>query len=172
MIIYKDIFHESDELLSDTYKIKIVDDIILEVDGKTITCKPGDTSGVDIGGNASAEGGGDDVEDADTVTGCNIVLAHRLSATGFDKKGWTVYIKDYMKRILKKLEESDPDRAKVFKANAPGVVKKILGSFKDWEMFTGESMDPEGSLVYMNYREDGMTPYLWFFKDGLLEEKV
>ena len=34
------------------------------------------------------------------VSGCNVVLAHRLSATGFDKKGWTVYIKDFMKVIF------------------------------------------------------------------------
>lgn len=128
------------------------------------------------------------------VTGCNVVLAHRLSATGFDKKGWTVYIKDFMKviiatnttahqirmllltihlqKVLKKLEETNPERAAVFKANAQGAVKKILGSFKDWEMFTGESMDPEGSLAYMNYREDGVTPYIWIFLDGLEQEKV
>merc|ERR1712080_147606 len=173
MLIYKDLFCETDELLSDTYKIEIVDEVIMEVTGKTISCKPGDTSGVDIGGNASAEGGDEGgCDDADVVTGCNVVLAHRLSATGFDKKGWTAYIKEYMKKVLKHLEANDPDRAVVFKKNAQGAVKKILGSFKDWEMFTGESMDPDGSLVYMNYREDGITPYLWYFKDGLIEEKV
>lgn len=75
-------------------------------------------------------------------------------------------------KVLKKLEETNPERAAVFKANAQGAVKKILGSFKDWEMFTGESMDPEGSLAYMNYREDGVTPYIWLFIDGLEQEKV
>ena len=44
--------------------------------------------------------------------------------------------------------------------------------YEDWEMFTGESMDPEGSLAYMNYREDGITPYIWLFLDGLDQEKV
>ena len=27
-------------------------------------------------------------------------------------------------------------------------------------------------VVLMNYREDGVTPYMLFFKDGLIEEKV
>ena len=50
-----------------------------------------------LGANASAEGGDDGGADDDTITGADVVLAHRLSATGFDKKGWTVYIKDFMK---------------------------------------------------------------------------
>jgi hypothetical protein len=73
---------------------------------------------------------------------------------------------------LKRLEADKPERAAAFKAGAPAAVKKILGSFKDWEMYTGENMDPDGSLAYLNYREDGVTPYIWFFKDGLREEKV
>jgi hypothetical protein len=32
-------------------------------------------------------------------------------------------------------------------------------------------MNPEGMIVLMNYREDGMTPYFVYFKDGLIEEK-
>merc|ERR1712117_770406 len=32
-------------------------------------------------------------------------------------------------------------------------------SFKDWELYVGENMDPEGTLVFMNYREDGVAPY-------------
>lgn len=172
MIIYKDLFGGNDEMASDTYKIKIIDEVILEIEGKMISYVPGKIDDALLGANASAEGGGDEGTEDEMVSGCNVVLAHRLSPTGFDKKGWTVYIKDYMKKVLKKLEADNPDRAAVFKANAQGAVKKILGSFKDWEMFTGESMDPEGSLAYMNYREDGVTPYIWLFLDGLDQEKV
>merc|ERR1712157_590804 len=85
------------------------------------------------------------------ITGCNIVLARRLQETFFDKKAFTVYIKEFMKKTLKHLEANNPDRAAIFKANAQGAVKKILGSFKEWQFFTGESMDPEGSLAFMNY---------------------
>jgi len=170
MIIFKDMF-TNDEVASDSYKYKIIDDVILEIEGKTISCKPGQIDDALFGGNASAEGG-DEGTDEEMITGCNVALAHRLQATAFDKKSWTVYIKDFMKRVLERLMKDDPDKAAEFKKGAQASVKKILGSFKDWEMFTGESMDPEGGLIYMNYREDGVTPYLWIFKHGLIEEKV
>merc|ERR1711977_772105 len=50
--------------------------------------------------------------------------------------------------------------------------KKVLGSFNDWQFFTGESMNPDGMVVLMNYREDGVTPYMVFWKDGLKEVKL
>ena len=33
-------------------------------------------------------------------------------------------------------------------------------------------MNPEGMCALMDFREDGVTPYILFFKDGLEEEKV
>lgn len=51
-----------------------------------------------FGGNKSAEGGGEDEgAEASSTSGCDIVLANRLVETSFDKKGYMVYIKDYMK---------------------------------------------------------------------------
>ena len=70
--------------------------MILEIEGKSITYVPGKLDDALFGGNASAEGGMEETEE-ETVTGCNIVLAHRLSETFFDKKAFTVYIKDFMK---------------------------------------------------------------------------
>ena len=32
-------------------------------------------------------------------------------------------------------------------------------------------MNPEGMVGLLDYREDGITPYMLFFKDGLLIEK-
>lgn len=33
-------------------------------------------------------------------------------------------------------------------------------------------MDPDGMVALLNYREDGVTPYFTFFKDGLAVEKL
>ncbi len=33
-------------------------------------------------------------------------------------------------------------------------------------------MNPDGMCVLMDFRDDGVTPYMLFFKDGLDEEKV
>eukprot|EP00127_Corallochytrium_limacisporum_P004716 Clim_evm70s172 gene=Clim_evmTU70s172 len=169
MIIYKDVF-SGDELFSDSYPNELEDDMIYKVTGRNISVKGGIDESL-IGGNASAEGGDEGAEDG-TETGIDIVMAFRLQSTQFDKKSYMVYIKDFMKRVKTRLEESNPERAKIFQEKAPNVVKKILGDFKNFDFYIGETMDPDASVVLMNYKEDGMTPYFIFFKDALVEEKV
>ena len=77
-----------------------------------------------------------------------------------------------MKSLLDKLTEENPDRVGAFKAKSQAGVKKILDSFDDWQFFMGESMDQDGMIALMNFREDSVTPYMLFFKDGVIEEKV
>ena len=77
-----------------------------------------------------------------------------------------------MKKILGRLEKSNPERATAFKSAAQPAIKKILETFKDWEFFQGESQNDDGMIALLNYREDGVTPFMLFFKDGLIEEKV
>ncbi|KAI9251891.1 translationally controlled tumor protein [Phascolomyces articulosus] len=167
MLLYRDII-AGDELFSDAYPIKLIDDAAYEVDCAMITIKEGD---VDIGANPSAEGGDEGVdESAQTVN--NVIHSFRLTETSFDKKSYMTYIKGYMKALKAKLQESNPERVPIFEKNAAALVKKILGNFKDYEFYVGESMDPEGMVALLNYREDGVTPYFTFFKDGLKEEKL
>ncbi|KAI8136981.1 translationally controlled tumor protein [Fennellomyces sp. T-0311] len=167
MLLYNDII-SGDEMFSDAYPIKLVDDIAYEVDCQMITISEGE---VDIGANPSAEGGDEGVESTSQTVN-NVVHSFRLTETSFDKKSYMSYIKGYMKALKAKLQESNPERIPVFEAKAAALVKKILGNFKDYEFFVGESMDPEGMVGLLNYREDGVTPYFTFFKDGLKEQKL
>ena len=50
-------------------------------------------------------------------------------------------------------------------------LKKIEANFDNWQFFMGESMNPDGMIALMDFRDDG-SPYMWFFKDGVVEEKV
>lgn len=79
-----------------------------------------------------------------------------------------------MKAVKAKLQEAgkSEDEVKDFETKAQGFAKKVIGSFKDWEFYTGETMDPDGMVVLLNYREDGTTPYVVVWKHGLKEEKV
>jgi len=171
MKIYKDIL-TGDEIFSDTYKMKLVDEVMYEVYGKHETRKAGEV--VLAGSNPSAEG-----EDADggaeegTESGVDIVLNHRLVETSFNKKTYLVYLKDYMKKITDKLQESKPDQVDLFKTNINKVMKDVLGRFNDLQFFTGESMDCDGMVALMEYREiEGQSvPVLMAFKHGLEEEK-
>ncbi|XP_057709136.1 translationally-controlled tumor protein homolog [Corythoichthys intestinalis] len=166
MIIYKCILTD-DEMFSDVYPIKETP-IFYEVDGKHIT----QTDDIDdslIGGNKSAEDQGETTE-ASVQSGVNIIVYHKLQQTSFDKKGYLSYIKEYLKAIKAKLQENNPERVDQFMADANVEVKKLLPGFKNLEFYTGESMNIDGMVGILDYREDD-TPFMRFFKDGLIGEK-
>ncbi|KAF6214728.1 hypothetical protein GE061_009471 [Apolygus lucorum] len=151
MRIYKDIF-TGDEMFSDTYKMKLVDDVVYEVYGKLVSRKQGDIQ-LD-GANPSAEEADEGTVEG-VESGVDVVLNHRLSETyAFgDKKSYTAYLKDYMKKLVAKLEETKPDQVEIFKTNMNKVMKDILGRFKELQFFTGESMEIEGMIALMEYRD-------------------
>jgi hypothetical protein len=127
-----------DEIFTDTYKMKLVDEVMYEISGKLVQRKEGEI--ILAGANASAEG--EDAEDGgDTTgveTGVDIVLNHRLVETfAFDKKGYMAYLKEYMKKVVTNLQETAPDQVDIFKTNINKVIKDLLPRFKDLQLFTG-----------------------------------
>ena len=52
-----------------------------------------------IGGNASAEGGGEDGSEATSKQGVDIVMNSRLVEYTMNKKDYMTYIKEYMARL-------------------------------------------------------------------------
>ncbi|CAN8096446.1 unnamed protein product [Discula destructiva] len=170
MIIFKDIITD-DEMISDSYDLKEIDGIAYEAD-----CAMIEEGGVevDIGANASAEEAGEDLDDTKVKVN-NIVASFRLQSTSFDKKAFLTYLKGYMKAVKAKLQELGKDEAeiKAFETGAQKFVKEtILANFKDFEFYTGESMNPDGMVALLNYREDGVTPYFIFWKHGMSQMKV
>lgn len=173
MIIYKDLI-SGDELFSDTYPIELLHEAIYKVKGKHTT----ETTTIDdaaIGGNASAEGGGDEGGDASVVSGVDIVLANRLVSTGMNKKGYKTYIKEYAKAIEATLEKQ-PDEIPKFRKGCSVFIKELLGDFDNFEFFLGEKMDADGMVCLLRWETpEGATddnPYMYFFKHGLEAEKV
>ncbi|KAJ2583612.1 hypothetical protein GGH95_000897, partial [Coemansia sp. RSA 1836] len=173
-----------DELFSDVFDIKGrneekgEDPFIYEVDCAMITVGPTD---VDTGANASAEDAEEQLEDGSSQVN-NVIYSNRLQQTNFDKKTYTTYIKGYLKALQEKLKEAaekknDPNskeakRAEAFQAEAQEFVKKVIKNIKDYDFYTGETMNPDGMVALLNYREDGVTPYMSFFRDGLTQMKV
>lgn len=153
-------------MFSDAFPLKEIDDVAFEVDCATIKIKKG--ADVDIGANPSAEEAEEGAEDGEEMVN-NVVHSFRLAQTTFDKKSYLSYIKGYLKAVKEKLPA---DRVADFEKNATGLVKKIVANFKDYEFYTGESMNVNGMVALLNYREDGITPYFTFFKDGLKVEKL
>ncbi|QDS77591.1 hypothetical protein FKW77_001800 [Venturia effusa] len=169
MIIYKDILTD-DEIISDSYDLKEVDGVVYEANCSRITIG---AENIDIGANASAEEATEEVEDtAQTVI--DVVHSFRLNETQFDKKGYLSYLKGYMKKVKEALKAKGADEATIkdFETKAGAYAKKIIGNFKDYEFLIGEKMDPDGMVILLNYREDGVTPFVTVWKHGLTEMKV
>ncbi|WRT64266.1 uncharacterized protein IL334_001197 [Kwoniella shivajii] len=167
MLIFTDIITD-DELISDAFDVKEINDIAFEVDCNMIIIKEGE---VDIGGNPSAEEAEEALEAGASQVN-NVVHSFRLQSTQFDKKSYLTYLKGYMKSVKTKLQETNPERVPAFEKGAQDFAKKIVGNFKDYEFYVGESMNPDGMVALLNYREDGTTPYFTFWKDGLRQVKI
>jgi len=179
MIVYKDAISESnEELFSDAFPIKLVDDIVYEVDCAMVTIRAGE---VDIGANPSAEEQNEGLEDgARTVN--NIIHSFGLVPTlpfgdendpkNKPQKAYLKYLKVYMKKVKEYLEKERPDEVEAFENGAKAYAPKLMAKFDDLEFYTGEKMDPKGMVALLNYREDGVTPFFTFWKHGLMEEKV
>jgi len=168
MLLYEDIL-TGDEMVSDAFPLKLVDDIVYEVNCQMITVKAG--ADIDIGANPSAEDQEEVLEEGAAQVN-NVTHSFRLQSTTFDKKSYLGYLKGYMKAIKAKLAVTNPDRVEAFEKGAAAYAKKIVANFKDFEFYTGESMNPDGMVALLNYREDGITPYLIFWKDGVKEVKL
>ncbi|KAF2815963.1 microtubule/calcium-binding protein [Mytilinidion resinicola] len=169
MIIYKCLI-SGDEILSDSYDLKEVDGVAWEADCKKITVG---NDNIDIGANPSAEEGGDDVEDTSQQV-IDVVHSFRLNETQFDKKSYLSHLKTYMKAVKEAMKNrgASDEEIKEFEKGASTFAKKIISNFKDYEFLIGESMDPDGMVILLNYREDGVTPYVTVWKHGVSEMKV
>ncbi|GAA5901781.1 Tma19p [Sporobolomyces salmoneus] len=168
MLLYTDIF-TGDELISSAYDLKEVDGVIYEADCHMITIKEGD---VDIGANASAEEAPEELAEGEQLVN-NIIHSFRLTETQFDKKSYLTYLKGYMKAVKAKLQETGRDaEVEAFEKGAQTFAKKVVGNFKDYQFYIGDSMLPEGMVALLNFRSDGVTPYLSFWKHGLKEMKL
>ncbi|XP_055091341.1 translationally-controlled tumor protein-like [Symphalangus syndactylus] len=170
MIIDRDLISH-DEMFSHIYKIwEIADELCLEVEGKQMVSRT-DIDDSLIRGNASAEGPKGEGTESTVISGVDIVMNHHLQETSFTKEAYKEYIKDYMKSIKGNLEEQRPERVKPFMTGAAEQIKHILANFKNYQFFIDENMNPDGMVALLDYQEDGVTPHMIFFKDGLEMEK-
>ncbi|KAH6893548.1 microtubule/calcium-binding protein [Thelonectria olida] len=172
MLIYKDIL-SGDELISDSYNIKEVHDgSVIEVDCTMITIGAVD---VDIGANASAEEAEEGLEDTAKKENDIIYSFQLQEQPPLDKKAYKEHLGRYYKKVKAKLDENgaSAEEKAAFAKACKEVLEKVRANIKDYEFLIGESMDEgNGMLVLLNYREDGVTPYVTYFKHGLVETKV
>ena len=163
-------------MTSDTYTTTDVPDqpCLMKVTGALAT------KSVDViqleGSNVSAEEAPEDLEEdgssqvIDIVDGCRLQITVAIQASSF--KDFRAQMKSFMKEVLKKLEaDGQTEKVAEFKENAASALKYIYKNSKNFEFYSGESMNPDGAVGYLNYEKDGVTPYMIFWKHSLVEEK-
>ncbi|KAB8221454.1 Mss4-like protein [Aspergillus novoparasiticus] len=91
-----------------------------------------------------------DSQDDDAITADNLVRTFQLEETKFDKKEY-----DSLKEV------------QAFQKASAEYAKKIAPNWRSPRYFTRASLDPNGMVVLSGYREDGVTQYFIFWKDGL-----
>uniref|UniRef100_A0A7E4W2D4 Translationally-controlled tumor protein homolog n=1 Tax=Panagrellus redivivus TaxID=6233 RepID=A0A7E4W2D4_PANRE len=177
MLIFKDIFTD-DELASDSFPLKLVDNLIYEFKGRQVVRKEGEI--LLDGANPSAEDE-DEGSEEHVERGIDIVLNHRLIEMNCYEDAGTFksYIKGYMKKIIEHMQKNGKPEAEVnaFKTNIQKWVVSILNKdrFKTLAFFVGENMaeGQEGQVAIVEYRDEpeGEVPYLMLIKEGIVEEK-
>ena len=162
-----------DELFSDALPFTTLNDIVYKVEGKYVL------EGGDCGIASNEEDGGG--LDDQAVRVINVVASHKLQETTLSKKDYMTYIKAYSAFLLNKFKEANAGQAdldakvKTFQTALGAFVKDVLGRFDDFVFYTSENASnftfSETQLVLSDFSADGMTPYFYFFKHGLKEEK-
>lgn len=165
MLIYTDLL-TGDEMIADSYDMKEVEDaFFFEVEGQWVTV--GDVD-VDIGANPSAEEADEGTENSNRKV-VDVVDSFRLvEQSGYDKKMFMGYIKPWLTKIIEKLPA---DQQAEFKGKAQTAIKYLIGKIKDLQFFSGESMDPDGTLAYAYYKEGASQPTFLFPKYALKASK-
>jgi len=135
-----------------------------------ITVSEGDYG---IASNADADAGDGatgETLDAQSERVIDIVHSHRLMETSFSKSAYVAYIKGYMSKLKAYLEKEHPERVQDFMKEAQAFVKKIISHFDDYSFYIGESGETEAMVPILFYKEDGITPCFYIFKDGVNAE--
>ncbi|PAV70225.1 hypothetical protein WR25_18567 [Diploscapter pachys] len=182
MLIFKDVFTD-DELSSDSFPMKLVDDLVYEFKGKHVVRKEGEI--MLAGSNPSAEGeDGDDGTDEHVERGIDIILNHKLVEMNCyeDQATFKSYIKDFMKKVIAYMEKEGKSKEDVdaFKKKIQNWVVGLLNKdrWKNLAFFIGERMADgagEGQVAIIEYREgeDGNeVPTLMLIKEAIATEKL
>merc|ERR1712195_327521 len=140
-------------------------------DGYVIKCKSAmivkGACKIDIGDSLPVDGEQADDQD-ETVN--NVVDGFCMVGMAMKKSEFQTYIKGFMGKMKKRLDETAPDRTAGFMKAAQGCVKYLLGKFEDLEFYLGDedpTMDGHLGMACWDDVENDTAPTFYFFKDAL-----
>lgn len=179
--VYEDIF-TGDKLLTDTFPIKVVDDILYEVQGRKFRILPSEERNFKYYGKTSISSYCSYENCSNyTVLGINVVLQIGLIQTDFfnDIKNFKFYLSTYIERLKYKLLKTKATaEAEIFRKRASEVYEKLMNRHSNFSYYIGQSFSHyKGMVVLMENRSSDHkyedTDHIFiYFKHGLKEKKL
>lgn len=177
MLIYQDIFTGKD-ILTDSYKMKLVDDFYYEVEAKYVT-RQGDAFGDEMfGGNPSAEEAADDLEEGKSSCGFDVILNHEDVEEFNEEPNYKKFCAIMKKIISKAAAKMDKEKHTQFKQKLNSFFKEGPAKkekFSNFQIFfSKDSIDLEtgeilAAPIFVDADDTGMNAKIYYFKD-LMEE--
>merc|ERR1711894_525077 len=177
MLIYQDLFTGKD-ILTDSYKMKLVDDFYFEIQAKYITRK-GESFGDDMfGGNPSAEEASDDLEEGKSTSGFDVIINHEDVEEYNEEPNYKTFLGVMKKIIAKAGTKMDKERHTAFKQKLNVFFKDGPASkdkFKNFQIFFSkdyidlETGDIIAAPIFVDADDTGMEAKIYYLKD-LMEE--
>lgn len=168
MKVYIDVI-SGDEMISDSYPHKLIfEDAVLEVKSR-LTTKGQEDYG--ISNNDEEDGGAGGSSDAVSVV--DVVDAFNLQEITLEKKDFMTYIKQYLPKIKKHLEDTGKAaRVPSFQKGATQLVKSLVEKWDEVQVFTGKEYNMEAGYAYCYYADQADSgPTFFYLVDGMREEK-
>merc|ERR1711908_207586 len=157
MIVYKCIVNESEFVTDAQTEAEDVETLfggcVKKIPARYIEVGEED---IDIGANASAEGGDDNF---------------RYQEMEYKKKEYMTYMKGFCKKIVRyKKANGLEDEVASFKENVQEALKAITAEWDEYCCYVNEDYDCEGSTVLCRYDADA-NPFFYYFMDGFSATK-
>lgn len=172
MIVYKCVI-TGDEMTSDAYKISPLPDQPLLWKVSSRAGKEEEPEVVLGEEEAPSEGSGSDVdigegEESDVI---DIVDGPRLQNIESFVKTNLEDFKDAMKGFTEAARGKMEQGREEFEGGLERALQYLYDNLQDFEIYVGESMNKKASLGFLNYEEDGVTPFVIFFRHALVTEE-
>ena len=160
--VYSDLI-SGDEMVSDSYPHTMInEDTTMEVKARY----------VQKGSDNIQIAADDEIDEGDTETVVDVQDSFQLNEINLSKKEVMMWAKKYFSAVTDKLKESDPDRIPLFKKGATTTIKLILSKHDEMQIFTGRSINMDGSLAFAYQKEqEDEGPTFLFFVDGMKGQK-
>ncbi|XP_031555057.1 translationally-controlled tumor protein homolog [Actinia tenebrosa] len=179
MLLFQDIFTGKD-ILTDSYKMKLVDDFVYVVEGSYVTKSGDNFSDEMFGGNPSAEEQVEELEQASSKSGFDVILNHEDLEEYNEQPTLKQFLKTLKKIIGFAKEKIPKDRFdSIFKPKmteffTTGPGKERFSNFQIYfsKGYITEDGDVKAAPVLIDADDTGMKSTIYYFKDLMDEVKM